>query len=219
MKLYGVALSPYVARVLLCVRHKGLDIPLAQPPGGDFKSPEYLAINPYGKMPALSGDEGHVIESEVINEYLDERFPDPPMLPATPLERARCRTVARAVDLYVLPPLLGLLGQLNPVLRDDEAVGRIRGDLKKGLDGLEPLLHGRWAVGETMTLADCALIPTLFYVQKFVPPFGVPEPLQDYPALTRLWAHAQGSPVVTTLLDEMNASLKRFMEARGMGQE
>ena len=85
MKLYGVLLSPYVTRVLLAVRYKGLDIPLAPPPGGGLKSPEYLAINPYGKMPALEADGAAIIESEVICEFLDERFPEKRILPGSDL--------------------------------------------------------------------------------------------------------------------------------------
>lgn len=211
MELYGIALSPYVARVLMCIRHKGLAIPLAPPPGGHIKSPEYLEINPYGKMPTLNADGAYIIESEVICEFLEECFPKPAMLPSDPVDRARCRTIGRAIDLYVLPPMLGLLGQMNPATRDDRAIDRIRGDLKKGLDGLEPFLRGPFAIGPAMTLADCALLPTLFYVQKFVPSFGVSDPLALYPAMAAIWAHAKAQPMLATLLEDMDTALKGFM--------
>ena len=83
--------------------------------------------------------------------------------------------------------------------RDDRAIDRIRGDLKKGMDGLEPFLSGPFAVGPAMTLADCALLPTLFYVQKFIPSFGVSDPLAQYPAMAAIWAHAKAQPMLARM--------------------
>ncbi len=74
MKLYGALASPYVARVVLVARYKQLELPVEMPAGG-LKSPEYLAMNPFGKMPTLEHGERHVIESEVICEYLEELHP------------------------------------------------------------------------------------------------------------------------------------------------
>ena len=214
MKLYGAALSPYVARVLLQIRRKGLDIPLVPPPDGDMKSPAYRAINPYGKMPALDAGEGCVIESEVICEYLEERFPDIPMLPSAPLDRARSRTISRAVDFYILQPLVGLFGQMNPATRDRAAVEQKLAELTKGLDGLNSLLKGPWAVAPTMMLADCALIPACFYLERFLPLFDAGDLFRRYPALEQVWTTAKADPLVTDLLAEMASSLEKFMMRR-----
>ena len=79
MILYAVRLSPFAARVRLALRLKGLAYDILLPPGGSTRSPEYLAINPIGKLPVLVTDEGLVIpESETIIDYLDERYPAPP---------------------------------------------------------------------------------------------------------------------------------------------
>jgi len=77
MKLYGALASPYVARVVLAARHKKLDLPLEIPADG-LKSPGYLAMNPFGKMPTLEHGGRHVIESEVICEYLEDLHPSRP---------------------------------------------------------------------------------------------------------------------------------------------
>jgi len=70
---------------------------------GDAKSPEYLAINPDGIVPTLIHDGATITESSVINEYLDEIFPDPPLKPVSPLERARMRTWTKYIDDYFGP--------------------------------------------------------------------------------------------------------------------
>lgn len=214
MKLYGAALSPYVARVLLAARRKGLAPTLLPAPGSGLKSPEYLAINPYGKMPALEDGAIRVIESEVICEYLEDSHPQPPHLPSDAAGRARSRTVGRAVDLYVLPPLQGLIGQMNPATRDAALADKHMADLAKGLDGLEFFLTGPWALGPAMTLADCALIPACFYLERFLPAFGKVDPFADHPNLAAVWRTAKADPLVQGVLEEMGRALEDFMRAR-----
>jgi len=214
MKLYGVVLSPYVTRVLLAIRYKGLDIPVVPPPGGGLKSAEYLAINPYGKMPALDAGGTTIIESEVICEFLDEHFPDKPILPGSDLERARARIISRAADLYILPALLGLLGQMNPATRDARLVGEKLAELKRGRDGLETFIDGPWCMGDRFTLADCAMVPACFFLEKFLPAFGGIDMFADHPRMGAVWRHAQNDPMVANLLKEMNGALDDFMRRR-----
>lgn len=214
MKLYGAALSPHVARVLLVIRHKGLDVPLAEPVGGSLKSPEFLAINPYGKMPVLEHEGRHVIESEVICEYLEEVFPEPRMLPLGAWERAQVRMIDRAVDFYIMPVLLGLLNQMNPATRDQEFVDKNLADLKRGLDGLDRLLVGPWAAGQSVTLADCTLVPACFYLERFLPAFGRIDAFADHPKVASVWARVRTEPLVAKLLADMAGALDDFMRRR-----
>ena len=220
MKLFGAAVSPYVSRVLLAIRWKGLDIPLEDPPGG-MKSPEFLAISPYGKVPALdAGDGAVIVESEVIAEYLEDRFPERPLLPADPLGRARSRTVSRAVDLYVLAPMTALFAQTNPATRDQAAAAAKLAELRRGLDGLErlvagPWAPGPWAVGTGRSLADCALAPTFFYFRTLLPAFGEGDMLSGYPRLAALAARLDADPDAARLMEEMSASLAAFLKRRG----
>ncbi|EGY00563.1 glutathione S-transferase [Nitrospirillum viridazoti Y2] len=137
MKLYGAALSPYSARVVLAIRAKGLEIPLVDPPGGQ-KSAAFQAINPLGKTPVLDADGAYILESAVICEFLEDAFPRPALLPADPVARAAQRTVARLLDLYVLPPLLSLMAQRAAAQTGDAAASANRvADLTRGLDALE----------------------------------------------------------------------------------
>ena len=79
MKLYGSIISPYVARVVYAARMKGLDLEAEMPANG-IKSPEYLQINPLGKMPTLDIGNQAIAESMVILDYLDDAYPQKPLL-------------------------------------------------------------------------------------------------------------------------------------------
>src|SRR5437899_1696282 len=79
----------------------------------DLKSPEYLKIYPMGKTPSLEVNGQMIGESEIINEYLEEKFPQPPLLPKEPEARARTRTISRFHDLYFEPPLRALFPQVS----------------------------------------------------------------------------------------------------------
>ena len=72
MKLYGALASPYVARVLLFARLKGIDLPQAELPGGTPSSPDYKKFTPIGKIPSLEVDGRCIPESETICEYLED---------------------------------------------------------------------------------------------------------------------------------------------------
>lgn len=215
MKLYGALLSPYVTRVVLAARFKGLDIPIVPPPGAGLKSPEYQAINPYGKMPALDAGDAVIIESEVICEFLDERFPDRKILPGDDVARARARIISRSIDLYILPALLGLLGQMSPLNRDAALVTEKRAELRRGMDGLETFIKAApWCMGPDFTLADCAVVPACFFLQKFLPAFGVLDVFEHHPQMGAVWTHANGDPLVAHLLSEMTGALDDFLRRR-----
>src|ERR1700676_2441017 len=109
MKLYGAVRAANPRRVKIYIAEKGLEDVIEQidfePPAAEkLKTPEFLAKNPAGKIPLLELDDGTFLpESAAIVEYLEEIYPDPPMIGTTPLERARVRSVERiAADLSVL---------------------------------------------------------------------------------------------------------------------
>src|SRR5437764_5904456 len=105
MKLYNGNLSNFASKCRLAIYEKKADVNIAPIPGGDLKAPEYLRIYPMGKIPALEVDGEIIGESEVINEFLEETFPEPALLPGDPRDRARVRGITRFHDLYLEPPL------------------------------------------------------------------------------------------------------------------
>lgn len=97
MKVYGAILSPFVRKVLAVCTLKGLTFEHeAVMPGS--KDPAYLAISPLGKIPALEDGELKVSDSSVICEYLEEKYPQHPMLPVRPELRARARWYEEYAD-------------------------------------------------------------------------------------------------------------------------
>ena len=131
MKLYNMDLSNFATKSRLVIYEKGLNIEMAPIPGGALSSPEYAKINPLGKTPALDADGLLIPESEVINEYLEDKYPNPPLLPKSPEGRAKVRIFTRFHDLYLEPPLRALFGQMNPKTRDEKVVGEKVTELKQ----------------------------------------------------------------------------------------
>lgn len=207
MKLYNMNLSNFATKSRLVIYEKGLNIEMAPIPGAGLSSPEYAKINPLGKTPALDADGLLIPESEVINEYLEDKYPTPPLLPKSAEGRAKVRIFTRFHDLYLEPPLRALFGQMNPKTRDEKVVGEKVTDLKHRIDQLERMLaDGGFASGSEFTLADCALAPTTFFLTNLGPVFGL-KPMDGHPKLAAWWTHVQTRPSVKKGLGEMAEAL------------
>lgn len=217
IRVYGSRLSPYVARVWLQTLAKGLtQVEFANPPGG-MGSPDYRRMNPIGKIPALDDDGTVVPESEIICEYLEEKFPTPPLLPAGAADRAQVRLLSRCVDLYVLPPLSGLLpqGRRTPAEQDRALIDEGWAKIRKGLTSLEAFAgSGPYAWGQGFTLADCALVPAAFLLHRTLPLLGIARPFDGFPKLDAWWARMQNDPVCKPALAWMAVEVEEFRKKR-----
>ena len=217
MELYGARVSPFYERVLLQVKIKGLESKVACPgvPGGDLKSKEYLAINPLGKIPCLKDGDFVLPESSVIAEYLEEKFPENPMLPDDPEGRAKVRMVVKMLDANVLPPLITIFRQLRLDEKDMGVISAAIEDIKTALDGFEHFISpAPFVVGDRWTLGDCALLPVMFYLTRFMPMFGA-FPLEGRPNLERWHLAVQDKPIAVESEAEMQKSLEALRASRG----
>jgi glutathione S-transferase len=210
MKLYSADMSPFAARVRAAIYAKNLPVEIVSPPQGGIKSEAYLALNPMGKIPVLTVGDGFALpESDTIVEFLADSFPDAGLRPATPEARAQARLVARVAELYVITPIQGLYGQMNPKNRDQAVVDQALVKLKAALVHLNVFMgDGPYAVGETFTTADCTLIPALFYVRMAETAFGAGDLLAG---LLKLSAYAEllkMDPVAQKVTSEMQAGLR-----------
>jgi glutathione S-transferase len=86
--------------------------------------------------------------------------------------------------------------------------------MRRGLDGLEMLVGAPYAAGESRSLADCALVPLVFYIEGLMPAFGQTAMLASYPKVAAVAAKAKEDPVVQQLMQEMAASLEAFRARR-----
>jgi glutathione S-transferase len=167
MKLISAPVSIFSARVRAVFYAKNISFEI-EPPPPDIHSAAYLAVNPIGKLPVLILDDGQALpESEVIIEYLEDRFPEPPLRPATHEGRARARLVSRVTDLYLVPPLAALFKNLDAVQTNLS----LRISLKKALDDNLRLTErfideDGFSVGNHLTTADCALFPALLLIRR-----------------------------------------------------
>jgi glutathione S-transferase len=212
MKLYSANLSPFAARVRLAIYAKGLPVEISYPPQGGLKAPEYLALNPMGKMPCLVTESGAgVPESAVILEYLEDSHPQPPLLPASAEDRARTRLVSRITEVYLGPPGSALFGQFDPSKRDKAVVEAQFEKLDEALGFLERCMgDGAYAVGDKLTLADCTLAPNLFYLMVFSRTFDRPNLLAKHPKLARYLERVRKDPHVAKIWDELDKAFAHY---------
>lgn len=213
MKLYGSLASPYVARVVLFARLKGITLEPQMPEGG-IKSADYLAKNPMGKMPVLEVSGMALPESEVICEFLEDLHPGTGGLPGNPVERAHARLVSRVHDVYVAPSVSTLFRNFNPATRDAHAVAHARQSLETGIGYLEHFVKAaRFAAGSAPTLADCTLLPAFLILRKTaVPAFGLTDPTAGTGKLGRWWSTVERDSTTGRFLEEYSAAVDAFLK-------
>lgn len=211
MRIYGAILSPFVCRVLLALRHKGVQHEVIMPKDG-IKTPEYLAMNPLGKVPTMKDGATVLPESSVICEYIDEKYPRKKIIPATPKAAAMVRLLATISELYVQNPATALFRQRDPESRDKAVVEEKLAELDKGLEVLGQYMDakGPWAMGKRFTMADCFALPALFFVQLAIPGFGVKDPLAKHKKVKKYWSSLKRTPLTKQVIKEMNAEAKQF---------
>lgn len=210
MKLYGVLFSPYAQRCLMVARAKGCELALVPPPpDGNWRSPEYRAINPLARVPCLD-DDGFVLpESGPIADYLDRVLPGSSLWPADPREHARAAFAARMVDMEIGPGVTMILGH---ALFDFGGVDAPAKGTKRIAKGLAAIAHFRdgaasWVQGERFGQADAALLPMLAICDYF----GLDAALAADSGLAAYWGRAQATEQGARLIAETDAGLTAFL--------
>jgi glutathione S-transferase len=201
---------------------KNIEFDVASPHGfhGDPRPKgEYHDVNPIGRIPTLVLDDGTAIpESEVICEYLEEVYPNPPMHPANPIDRARMRILSRINDTYLMMAMLPLFSMVA-LAPKNWSQDRIEGSLREimtALAFLEEFIGDQgYAIGSSLSQADGALIPSLLLVAEWLPIFRPPRPLlEEKPKLGRYWAAIGQDPIAARLIDETRQALRESMKPK-----
>lgn len=214
MKLYGALASPYVARVAMFADLKSITLPLEPAPGG-MGSDEYKRFNPTGKIPSLEVDGQCIAESTVICEYLEARFPEPPLIPRDPLDQARSRLIARMTDLYIAPHNTPLSRMRKPEDRDQAIIDRQAAEFAKGFAYLAHFMgRGPFAVAGEPTLGDCALAPFIGMLKRTV--FAnfpeVADPTDGTGRLADWWQAMRRHEVCARNIVEYDEALQAFLK-------
>ncbi|MCE2927665.1 MAG: maleylacetoacetate isomerase [Rickettsiales bacterium] len=177
MKLYSYFRSSASYRVRIALALKGLAYETAAINllKNEQRAQDYMKLNPQGLLPTLE-DGGHLLtQSLAIMEYLDETYPNPPILPKTPAERARVRALSLAIACDIAP--LNNLSSMN-FLKNDLAQGEAERTrwynhwIERGFTALEAILSnssatGTFCHGETPGIADCCLVPQVFNARRY----------------------------------------------------
>jgi maleylacetoacetate isomerase len=197
MELYTYYRSTSSYRVRIALALKGLDyqalpINLIAQPGGEHRQAPYLALNPQGRVPALSTEEGALlIQSPAIIEYLEERYPQVPLLSKDLVARAHERGVAALIGCDVHPlHNVSVLNRLRQLGHDEPQVMEWIGHwIGQGLAAVEQLIGEQgYCFGPQPGLADVYLIPQLYAAERFN------ISLEAYPRIRRVAALAATHP-------------------------
>jgi glutathione S-transferase len=167
MKFY-TSMGPNPAVVAMFLAEKGVELETVKVDlmAGENRQAPYLEKNPAGQLPCLELDDGsHLSEIIAICEYLDEKFPNPPLLGTTPEERANTRMWVRRIDLNVCEPMAngfrfaeGLPLFQNRLRCIPQAADDLKAVAREKLSWLDGLATGKtWIAGDRFTLADILL--------------------------------------------------------------
>jgi glutathione S-transferase len=174
IRLYSAHLCPYALRTRIVLQEKKLayehvEIDLKNKPA------DFLRISPYGKVPMLLDGDARIYESAVINEYLDEKYPSPPLMPKCPEARARVRIWVDFANTRLFPA--GYKARLGP----PEQRGAGQAELLGHLATLQTELGDKsFIAGDAFSLADIASAPVFARLAK--------EPDFDWSSFARLEA-------------------------------
>jgi maleylacetoacetate isomerase len=210
MKLYTFFRSSAAYRARIAFNVKGIAFERAsvdlRAPASEQHKPAYRAVNPQGLVPAIVIDGVTIGQSLAIIEYLDETHPEPPLLPRSPLDRARARALALAIacDIHPLNNTRVLSYLRSPLNQDEDAVNTwVRHWVELGFAALEKQVQetsgdGRFMFGKSLTLADILIVPQMYNARRFkcnIEPFptlrGICTHLEAIPAFARAAPEAQ----------------------------
>jgi maleylpyruvate isomerase len=211
MKLYTYFRSSAAYRTRIAFNLKGVQCEAVEvdlrTAASDQVKPEYRAVNPQGLVPALVIEDTTVAQSLAIIEYLDEVYPEPPLLPRSPVDRARVRAMALAVacDMHPLNNLRILNYLRSPLGHDEDTINAwYRHWIAVGFGGLEQEARrasrdGHYMFGSSVTIADIYIVPQMYNARRFK------CDIEPYPTLHSICAHLESLPAFAKAVPEAQA--------------
>jgi maleylpyruvate isomerase len=204
VKLYTYFRSSAAYRVRIALNLKGLPYEAASihltKDGGQQRQPGFRAVNPHMRVPALELSGGEVLtQSLAIIEYLDETHPEPPLLPADALERAKVRAIAQIVacDIHPLNNLVALQYIKRQLKHEQPEIDAwYHHWVIEGFSAIEAMIApGPYTCGAQVTLADICLVPQVFNARRLkVPLDGYPKIVTVETACLKLAAFDRARP-------------------------
>jgi glutathione S-transferase len=180
IKLYTFPPSTNSRKVRIALLEKGLEferinVDLSK---SEQKDPEYLKIHPFGQIPALD-DEGFIIyDSTVINEYLEDEYPYPSLMPSDSEGRARARLMEDLRDTHFNPYFVHIIQEMRKPEgeRDSQRIDNAKAEIIKCFDRIEAELGGKEYLAGPFSLADVAFMSNIELLDRF----GIPVAADKY---------------------------------------
>jgi len=178
MTFYSDNTSHYSHRVRIVLAEKGVSVEMIEA-DSVHPSAELSEVNPYNTLPTLVDRELVLYESKVMMEYLDERFPHPPLLPVYPVARAESRLIIYRIEK-------DWCGLVDSILnsRSDNVVSKSTKELGESILGIAPIFAEKpYFMSEEFTLVDCCIAPILWRLPSLgidIRPSKQSKPLLDY---------------------------------------
>ena len=160
MRLYSGTVCPYSHRCRIVLYEKGMDFEVIDVDLMD-KSEDLAAINPYNKVPVLVERELVLTEANIINEYIDERFPHPQLMPADPVMRGRARLFLHRFELE-------LYNHVNVIAQGGKPADKARVIIRDNLSQLSQILaKQKFLLGTDFSMLDVAVAPLLWRLDHY----------------------------------------------------
>jgi len=171
MTLFTGAACPQSHRVRLVLAEKGITVEVVEV-GGEVLVEDLVELNPYASVPTLVDRDLVLYNPHIIMEYLDDRYPHPPLMPVDPVARARTKLYVHRMerDWYALVEAFAA--------GDRAAIAGARNALRDGLIVIAPIFEQKpYFMSDELTLADCTLLPLLWRL----PSYGIELPAEAKP--------------------------------------
>lgn len=218
LKLYGFAVSNYFNMVKFALLEKGIAFETVNVFGKQQEA-AFKAISPRAKVPCLGTEDGVIVETSVILEYLEERYPQVSLLPQEPMARAYVRSLMRSIELYIelaarpCYPKVFFAGNL-----DDNTKARSYTELMAGVAAIKQLAKfAPYVAGEQLSFADVYLLYSLDLACLVAGKLFNVDILSDWPEAQSWFALMKQNPNVQAIEQDKKQELAKYLEAKRQG--
>ncbi|MGY0583831.1 MAG: glutathione S-transferase family protein [Paraglaciecola chathamensis] len=212
LKLYGFDVSNYFNMIKLALAHKGLNYEVVNVYPN--QEPEFLAKSPMGKVPALETEDGIIVETNIIMEYLDAKYPDKPLYPADPFAQARVKELVKFMELYLeLPARRCHPEAFFGSKVSDETRKEVKRALFRGMTGLNRLASfSPYVAGDAFSAADIMFLYSVDLAAGVAHKLYEVDLLDGSTGAKNLMAKLNELPEVQKIAADRKAANKAFVE-------
>ena len=201
--IYGTITSPYVNRLILGFKKKKINYQLLMPKDG-IKSPEFLKINPLGKIPTIKDGKKVIFESGVILEYIDSKYQKVRLIPKGINSATQVRLLSAMWENYIVTMLIRLFVQAINKNPDKKIINETIQKLNTGLDAIEQFIEpGKFVVGKSFTLADCYGVSAIIFLERVSQMLKIKDIIGKRKKIKKYWNSMKKEKVVKEVLSDI----------------